>query len=116
MGADLDRVGSCWPYGCRMDDPKKWTERWEGILTPGQLLILMMTQFAPQLRIAVKAGRATLAGKGDPIENVTLSPFSTAAAADYIWPSPQRKKKLAAASPNRAADMRHPLGIPDGEL
>ena len=94
---------------------KGWAVDWDAITTPGSLLLLMTTQLTPQVEIAIRAGTALLAGEGEKIQNVSAFLASASSAASFLWPSPMRHRELREAFPNRAADLRHVLGVADEE-
>lgn len=85
---------------------------WDSIETPLQLLNLMLTQAAPQAQVAAKAGRQLMRGE-EPQEATATLLQSAAIVADFLWPSPSRRRPLAQAFPRRGEDLRHLLGVND---
>lgn len=96
----------------------EWSVDWESISTPGELLVLLLSQLTPQVEAAISAGNLILSGGVQVIAPVSAFLFSAANAGDFLWPSAQRGRNrhgIAASFPNRARDMRHLLGLPDEE-
>lgn len=88
---------------------------WESITTKGELLMLLLTQLAPQVKIAIVSGRKILDDDTDRMPSIAAFVAASGTVTSFLWTSPSRSSALRRRFPARGRDLRHILGLHDTE-